>query len=77
MKNNGYMSVNVCIKDYVDNLQYEYSFLKEVDSIIIRRILKYRTYKCNNCSNNIDRDLNASINIMFKGLKLHMKKIIC
>ena len=38
--------------------------------------LKYRTYKCNNCSNNMDRDLNASINIMFEGLKLHMKKII-
>ena len=37
--------------------------------------LKYRTYKCNNCSNNIDRDLNAGINIMFEGLKLHMKKI--
>ena len=38
--------------------------------------LKYRTYKCDNCSNNMDRDLNASINIMFEGLKLHMKKII-
>ena len=39
IKSNGYMSANVCIKDYVDNLQYEYSFLKEVDSIIIRRSL--------------------------------------
>ena len=39
IKNNGYMSANACIKDYVDNLQYEYSFLKEVDSIIIRRSL--------------------------------------
>ena len=27
----------------------------------------------NNCKNILDRDLNASINIMFEGLKLHMK----
>ena len=32
-----------------------------------------RIYECNNCHNCIDRDLNASINIMFEGLKLHMK----
>ena len=35
--------------------------------------LTQRIYKCYNCSNTIDRDLNASINIMFEGLKLHMK----
>lgn len=32
-----------------------------------------RTYKCNCCQNVLDRDLNASINIMFEGLKLFMK----
>ena len=35
--------------------------------------LSQRIYKCCNCHNIIDRDLNASINIMFEGLKLHMK----
>ena len=35
--------------------------------------LKERKYKCSNCNNNLDRDLNASINIMFEGLKLFMK----
>ncbi len=32
-----------------------------------------RTYECNYCQNILDRDLNASINIMFEGLKLFMK----
>ena len=27
------------------------------------------------CQNEIDRDINASINIMFGGLRLYMKKI--
>ena len=35
--------------------------------------LNERIYKC---KNTIDRDLNASINIMFEGLKLYMKKVI-
>ena len=35
--------------------------------------LKEREYHCCNCDNTLDRDLNASINIMFEGLKLHMK----
>ena len=30
-----------------------------------------RIYKCCNCNNQMDRDLNASINIMFEGLKIH------
>jgi len=37
--------------------------------------LSERTYKCKHCHNELDRDLNASINIMFEGLKLHMKTI--
>ena len=39
MKGSGYMSANACIKDYVEYLKYEYSFLTEVDSIIIRKSL--------------------------------------
>ena len=35
----GYISANACIKDYVDNLKYEYRFLTEIDSIIIRKSL--------------------------------------
>ena len=35
--------------------------------------LTRREYKCLKCDQEIDRDLNASINIMFEGLKLHMK----
>ena len=37
--------------------------------------LTIRDYNCCNCKNTLDRDLNASINIMFEGLKLHMKNI--
>lgn len=37
------------------------------------RNLDERIYKCCNCHNELDRDLNASINIMFEGLKLHIK----
>lgn len=35
--------------------------------------LTRREYKCTKCNQELDRDLNASINIMFEGLKLHMK----
>lgn len=38
--------------------------------------LSKRKYKCENCHNEIDRDLNASLNIMYEGLKLYMKEII-
>jgi len=37
--------------------------------------LNKREYKCNKCYHIQDRDLNASINIMFEGLKLYMKEI--
>lgn len=37
--------------------------------------LDERIYKCHHCNNELDRDLNASINIMFEGLKLYMNKI--
>ena len=32
-----------------------------------------RTYNCKCCKNELDRDFNASINIMFEGLKLYME----
>ena len=35
--------------------------------------LNERNYYCHYCRTELDRDLNASINIMFEGLKLHMK----
>ena len=35
--------------------------------------LTRREYKCTKCGEELDRDLNASINIMFEGLKLYMK----
>ena len=33
----GYKNTNIYIKDYVNNLKYKYSFLTEIDSIIIRQ----------------------------------------
>ena len=35
--------------------------------------LNERIYKCPKCHLEIDRDLNASINIMFEGAKIYMK----
>ena len=35
-----------------------------------------RTYICTKCHHKQDRDLNASINIMFEGLKLYMKEVL-
>ena len=37
--------------------------------------LSKREYKCSMCGNKLDRDLNASINIMSEGIKLYMKEI--
>lgn len=36
--------------------------------------LSERTYECNSCQSKLDRDYNASVNIMFEGLKLFMKE---
>ena len=35
--------------------------------------IKERIYKCDKCNNIIDRDLNASINIMIEGYKIFLK----
>lgn len=37
--------------------------------------IKERTYKCNKCGNVIDRDLNASINILSEGLRLYINEV--
>lgn len=36
--------------------------------------LKIRKYECSRCGNEEDRDINASINIMFEGLKQYLKE---
>ena len=41
----------------------------------IYKNLKEREYKCSKCGLEIDRDLNASINIMNEGIKMYMKKL--
>ena len=38
--------------------------------------LNEREYKCSKCQSEIDRDVNASINIMFEGIKLYMKEVL-
>ena len=57
--NTYYPSSQLCSR--CDNQDYKYKDLKE------------RTYKCSKCNQEIDRDFNASINIMFEGLKLYIK----
>ncbi len=37
--------------------------------------LSIRSYECEECGNYHDRDINASINIMFEGIKLYMKEM--
>ena len=37
--------------------------------------IKERTYKCYQCGNVLDRDLNASINILDEGMKLYIKEV--
>ena len=37
--------------------------------------IKERVYKCQKCGSVVDRDLNASMNIQYEGLKLYMKEI--
>ena len=37
--------------------------------------LNKRVYECLNCHQVIDRDFNASINILFEGLKIYMNKV--
>ncbi len=36
--------------------------------------IKIREYKCKKCGKEIDRDINASINIMYEGLCCYYKE---
>lgn len=38
--------------------------------------LSIRNWQCDNCKNMNDRDINASINIMFEGMKMYMKEVL-
>ncbi len=38
--------------------------------------LNERTYECICCHSKLDRDLNASININFEGIKRYMKEAL-
>ena len=42
---------------------------KEIKNLSIRK------YECPKCHTEHDRDFNASVNIMFEGLKIYMKEI--
>ena len=35
--------------------------------------LNKREYHCSECGNKIDRDINASLNLIYEGIKLLMK----
>ena len=37
--------------------------------------LRIREWECRECTNINNRDVNASINIMFEGLRLYMKEV--
>ena len=37
--------------------------------------LNIRKYTCPNCNYELDRDYNASVNIMFEGLKKYMNEV--
>ena len=57
--NNYYPSSQICSK--CDNQDKKYKNLNE------------RRYKCIKCGQELDRDFNVSINIMFEGIKLYME----
>ena len=70
IKNNEYKNAYSNIADYVNNLKYEYTFLQEIDSIIIRKTLFH-------LDDNLKKYYNNGFgNIMWEGLKLYMKNEI-
>ena len=60
--NSYYPSSQICSR--CDNQDKKYKDLNE------------REYKCTNCGQVLDRDFNASLNIMFEGLKLYMENYV-
>ena len=63
--NNNVMNVN---KSVIDK-----NSCKKSEKDTKYKDLNEREYVCKSCNSVIDRDLNASINIMFEGLKLYIK----
>ena len=54
IKENKYQNAYTCINDYTNNLKYEYQFLQEVDSTILRKELfsledSFKRFFNNNC----------------------------
>lgn len=47
-----------------------YDYIKHLKNLYIRE------YICPNCNTKLDRDFNASENIMFEGLKIYMKELL-
>ena len=60
--NSYYPSSQICSR--CDNQDKKYKDLNE------------REYKCTKCGQVLDRDFNASLNIMFEGLKLYMENYV-
>ena len=58
IKNKGYQNAYSNISDYVNNLKYEYTFLQEVDSTIIRKTLFY-------LDNNLKKYYNNSFGYLY------------
>jgi putative transposase len=54
---------------------YSSSNIVASDYNVETKDLKIRNYECPKCHNELERDLNASINIMFEGIKQYMKII--
>ena len=68
--------MNEKIKDLLDRL-YKSRFrsgfhLKDKDKKY--KDIREREYKCSVCENKQSRDINASINIMYEGMKLYIKE---
>ena len=70
IKNIGYKNAYSNIADYVSNLKYEYTFLQEIDIIIIRKTLFHLDDNLKKYYN------NGFVNIMWEGLKLYIKNEI-
>ena len=82
-------SFNEILRQLIYKSQYKHKYFYQVDTYypssqtcnycgnIDRKYkdIKERIYKCHKCGNTLDRDLNASLNICYEGMKLYMKEI--
>lgn len=81
-------SLSLIIRQLIYKAKWKFKKLYQIDTFYpssqicskcdyknkITKDLKIRKYECPNCHNELDRDYNASENIMFEGLKLYMKE---